>query len=84
MLYPCGEEAHLGDQVRLGQTELGEVVCSVDTGEFSKDYPRREWGGLKQGILVAFDNLGLIHYTRPEKTLQLVSRGRRLDGREEG
>ncbi|HEX2253726.1 MAG TPA: hypothetical protein VHQ65_10715 [Thermoanaerobaculia bacterium] len=74
MLYPSGEEAHLGDQVRLGQSENGVVVCSVDTDEFSEKYPRQEWLELERGILVEFENLGLIHYADPEESLELVNR----------
>ena len=74
MLYPSGEEAHLGDRVRLGESEDGVVVCSLDTDEFSDRYPRQEWLMLRRGILVEFENLGLIHYADPEDSLVLVSR----------
>jgi hypothetical protein len=74
MLYPSGEIAHVGDQVRLGQSETGVVVCSVDTYEFSEEYPRDEWLGLRRGILVKFEKLGLVHYVDPEDSLKLVCR----------
>lgn len=74
MLYPSGEEAHIGDKVRLGESERGVVVCSLDTNEFSQKYPRWEWLELKRGILVEFANLGLVHYVEPEESLVLVSR----------
>ncbi len=74
MRYPSGEEAYIGDKVRLGESERGVVVCSLDTDEFSDKYPRREWLELKKGILVEFDKLGLVHYAEPEASLVLVSR----------
>lgn len=74
MLYASGEEAHMGDRVRLGESEEGVVVCSLDSGEFSEKYPRREWLHLMRGILVEFENLGLVHYVFPEESLMLVGR----------
>ena len=74
MNYRSGEEARLGDEVLLGDTEFGVVVCSPDTDEFSADYPRKEWQGLGRGILVRFENLGLIHYIESEEALVLLRR----------
>ncbi|MDY7091562.1 MAG: hypothetical protein SX243_01175 [Acidobacteriota bacterium] len=74
MLYPSSEVAHLGDHVRLGHSEIGVVVCSVDTNEFSEEYPRDEWLGLRHGILVKFEKLGLVLYVDPEDSLKLVRR----------
>lgn len=73
MRYPCGEEARLGDRVRLGDAE-GVVVCSLDSGEFSETYPPDDWSYLNRGVLVEFPTLGLIHYVDPEEELQFVRR----------
>ena len=74
MRYPNGEEARLGDTVRIGESEHGVVVCSLDTHEDSEQFPRGEWEYLSKGILVKFERLGLVHYAEPEPALTLVER----------
>ena len=74
MKYSDGQEIRLGDKVRLGQDEGGVVVCSIDTGEFSDDYPMSQWGYLKKGVMINFPLYGLIHYEEPEPDLQLIGR----------
>lgn len=76
MLYPSGDKVHIGDRVRLGSEEQGVVVCSLDTDEFSAEYSRTDWSSLGKGVLIDFENLGLIHYVEPEQSLELVGRGR--------
>jgi len=77
MRYPAGEEARLGDKVRLGDAEDGLVVCSLDTGEFSEEFSREDWQSLGKGILIRFEQLGLVHYVIPEETLVLLERSRK-------
>jgi len=72
--YPNGEAARLGDTVRAGESEHGVVVCSLDTHEYSEQFPRSEWEYLGRGILVRFERLGLVHYAEPEPALALVER----------
>lgn len=74
MKYPNGQEVRLGDRVKLGKDDGGIVVCSVDTGEYSDDYPESQWGYLKKGVMINFPTYGLIHYEEPEAELQLVAR----------
>jgi hypothetical protein len=54
MNYPDGTIIRLGDRVRLLNDQLGEVVVSVDTDEYAKDFPASE------GVLVRADNGALI------------------------
>jgi hypothetical protein len=79
MKYPNGELAHIGDEVRLWFDKTGEergkVVCSIDTNEYSEDYPASEWSYLEKGILVNCAKAGLIHYLEPEKQMALIERG---------
>ena len=77
MRYPDGEEARIGDRVRIGEKEHGIVVCSPDTEEYSDDYPRIEWQSLGKGVLVKFEQIGLVHYIDPEPGLVLLERGRK-------
>lgn len=80
MKYPSGEIARVGDVVRLwyGGPETaeaeGEVVCSIDTDEYSSQYPRDEWAYLGSGILVLSPQAGLIHYKEPETNMTLLRR----------
>ena len=74
MRYPSGEEVRLGDAVRVGESERGVVVGSLDTDEYSERFPRGEWEYLGKGVLIDFERLGLVHYTEPEPTLALVAR----------
>jgi hypothetical protein len=75
--YPDGQIAHLGDRVRLWSGVEGTVVCSLDTQEFSDQYPVDQWRYLKNGVLIHSTKTGLIHYLDPEPTFQLL--GRRED-----
>lgn len=74
MKYSSGEVANLGDKVALGDGASGEVVCSLDTGEFSSHFPRTEWAYLKRGVLINFPKYGLIHYQISEPDLELLER----------
>jgi hypothetical protein len=74
MNYPDGREIRLGDKVKLWNGADGIVVCSLDTGEFTIDYPESEWGYLHKGVLIDSPQAGLIHYIEPEPTLELLQR----------
>jgi len=78
MQYPDGQVAHRGDKVRLWGSTVGTVVCSLDTDEFSDEYPRNEWDYLRRGVLIHSAQTGLIHYLEPEATFQLIERGSML------
>ena len=77
MRYPDGQIVRLGDKVRLWAGADGVVVCSLDTQEYSAEYPEAEWGYLKSGVLIRSDAAGLIHYPQPEPTLHLLERKQR-------
>jgi hypothetical protein len=53
MRCPEGQEVRLGDQVVLWAGCEGVVVCSIDTGEFSDDYPEADCAHLERGVLIA-------------------------------
>ncbi|MEK7762350.1 MAG: hypothetical protein AAB433_12270 [Nitrospirota bacterium] len=74
MKYKDGQDVRLGDRVTLGKDEEGVVVCSIETGEYSSDYPEAQWGYLKKGIMINFPLYGLIHYEEPEADLHLIAR----------
>ena len=74
MKYPDGAEARIGDHVELWDDNLGIVVCSIDTNEYSTAYPRDAWAQLGAGVLILSERAGLIHYMEPEATMRLLSR----------
>jgi hypothetical protein len=51
------------------------VVCSIDTGEYTADYPESAWGYLKAGIVMRTDSGDLFHYTEPDEDFELIARG---------
>ena len=50
------------------------MVCSMDTDEYSEDYPREAFAYLKSGIMVLSEKAGLIHYLQPEDDMRLIAR----------
>jgi hypothetical protein len=49
------------------------VVCSLDTNDFTSEYPEAEWAYLKSGIVVKTDSGETFHYTEPDEDFELVS-----------
>ncbi len=75
MKYPDGQEVRLGDRVILGRNVNGVVVASIDTNEYSNEYPAAQWSYLKKGAMIEFaGSYGLIHYEEPDPDLQLLAR----------
>lgn len=68
-----GTSIKLGDRVKLNDGEVGTVVCSIDTHEFSESYPAEQWAYLGKGVLVEFPRYGVIHYELPELGIRVVS-----------
>ena len=48
---------------------------SVDTDEYSADYPKKQWSYLAQGVMINFQILGLIHYSEEDQELELILTG---------
>ncbi|UUZ46646.1 hypothetical protein LP420_22335 [Massilia sp. B-10] len=61
MKYQNGRTIRLGNKVKLGLDE-GVVVFSIDTDEYSVEFPQAEWCYLARGIMVRFPQLGLVHF----------------------
>lgn len=72
MKYQSGEDAKVGDKVRLSDGVEGVVVCSIDADEYTSDYPKTQWSYLKRGILIDFEKYGLIHYEMPDPEIELI------------
>jgi hypothetical protein len=69
-----GREVRLGDRVKLWDGKHGTVVCSIDTKEFSAEYPESEWSYLKSGIVIRTETNGLFHYIVPDEDFEVVGR----------
>lgn len=74
MKYKSGEVAKVGDIVQLWEGNLGKVVCSIDTNEYTKEYAFDEWSYLKEGILIMSDGAGLVHIKNSDEHLKLINR----------
>jgi len=80
MKYPDGQEVRLGDRVKMCPNDIGIVVASMDTVEYSAEEPKEQWGYLKEGVMIKFPTTGLVHYTEKyNETLELVSRAPQQD-----
>ncbi len=78
MHYPDGQEIRLGDLMRIWGTSYGLVVCSVDTDEYSEDYPKHIWQAfLESGILIFTREMGDVHYLcdADAESFELLQRG---------
>ena len=73
MKYFDGRRVALGDRVKLWNSQHGTVVGSIDTGEFTKEYPKAQWSYLKSGIIVKTDSGEIFHYAEPDEDFELVS-----------
>ena len=65
MLFPNGKEVRLGDRVKFSNGELGAVVFSIDTDEYSTAFPKADWEYLRNGVMVRTEAGALIHYEDP-------------------
>jgi hypothetical protein len=72
MKYSDGQRVAVGDRVKLWDDEYGTVVSSIDTGEFTEEYPKAAWAYLSSGILIMTDDGDLFHYTEPDEDFELV------------
>jgi hypothetical protein len=59
---PRKEQPRVGEAIQLEDGLEGLVVCSIDRGEFSTDFPASDWAYLGCGILVQTVEAGLIHW----------------------
>ena len=75
MKYADGRHVPVGDRAKIPDVDYGIVVCSIDTGEYTKDYPKSSWGYLNSGLLIKTDAGELFHYDEPDEDFELIQRG---------
>lgn len=74
MNYPDGSKVMIGDRLKLWEDCYGTVVCSIDDGQYTAEYPEEHWSYLRSGVLIDSNKTGLIHYTELEDSFELVER----------
>lgn len=62
MRYANGEDVKVGDKVLMPDGLTGEVVASLDSGEFNEYFPEKEWGYLNNGLLIKTEDAVIVHY----------------------
>jgi hypothetical protein len=62
-----GIEIRIGDKVRFANGEHGEVVFSIDTNEWSLDFPKEHWLHLKKGVMFRTEKGALIFLNDPNQ-----------------
>ena len=77
MKYIDGGEVCIGDKVIAADSE-GVVVCVIDTGQFSEEYPAG-WDYLNKGMLIETVKWGLMHYPDVSDDVILVERAKAED-----
>jgi hypothetical protein len=73
MLDANGRLIRLGDRVAIRGGIDGVVVFSLDTGEFSPDFPKNDWSYLGRGIMIQTKQAGLIHLEKSDEQTEVVN-----------
>ena len=64
MHYADGSETKLGDRLGIFNGDCGYIVASIDSDEYSKEFPKKDWAYLREGIMVKTDRGALVHLDR--------------------
>ena len=79
MTFEDHSTVRLGDWVALSDGIVGEVVCSLDTREFSEEFREKDWGYLGVGILVRSSEAGIVHYQSQSSISVARAGGRQVE-----
>lgn len=71
MNYSDGKKVNVGDRVELWEKKFGYVVCSMDDGIYTDEFPESDWIYLKTGVIVKMDDGQLMHYSELDYDLKL-------------
>ena len=72
-LYHSGEEIHVGDQVRYAG-HPGKIVFVVDRGEYSQDFPEKDWSDHRTGFMIRTPAYGLVMLDKADEDLEFIGR----------
>jgi hypothetical protein len=74
-MFAKGKQIRLGDRVLIANHVTGIVVFSIDTGEYSAEFPKADWEHFGRGIMVETENDGLIYIAElsdPDEDIQII------------
>ena len=74
MFDSTGKLIGLGDHVAIGGGINGVVVFSIDTDEFSAEFPKDDWSYLGRGIMVKTKRAGLVHLDVSDEVIEIVTK----------
>jgi hypothetical protein len=72
MLDAKGRLIRLGNRVSIGNGLDGVVVFSIDTDEFSTEFPKDKWVYLGRGIMVETERVGLVHLGETGEDVEII------------
>ena len=72
MLDRNGRPIRRGDRVTIGSGITGVVVFSIDTDEFSAEFPKEEWQYLGRGIMIRSEQAGLVHLGTADEPVEVI------------
>jgi hypothetical protein len=75
MLDANGKLIRPGDRVAVNACIEGVVVFSIDTDEFTPDFPKRDWDYLGGGIMVQTDRIGLMRLVEGDEDFEVIVLG---------
>jgi hypothetical protein len=67
-----GKQIRQGNRVDVGSAEKGTVVFSIDTDEFSSEFPKAEWDYLGQGVMLRMDGGALVFLDTPDEHTEVI------------
>jgi hypothetical protein len=73
MNYASGAPVLIGDEVDLGQGQIGHVVGLIEERRYRTDYNGANWDYLEKGILIK-TTFGELRLGEPDEDLELVAR----------
>lgn len=69
-----GTEVRQGDRVLISNGDSGVVVVSVDTDEFSPEFPKEYWSDeLETGVMVQTERGALVHFESSSELMRMES-----------
>jgi hypothetical protein len=71
--YASGDEIRVGDRVAAGAWS-GVVVFVLGTAAFAPGHDPAAWSYLGRGVMVEFEQVGLVFYNTVEADLVLLAR----------
>jgi hypothetical protein len=74
-MFTKGKQIRLGDRVMVANHVTGIVVFSIDTDEYSPEFPKADWENLGHGIMVQTENAGLTYIAElsdPDEDIEII------------